>query len=61
MFLAPPHALFDEVFAELEASEADDQSGVSTPMLRHQMRLRLRPERKGASGSKKRRAIEWDE
>ena len=61
LFIVPPHAVFDEVFAELDAGEADGKSGASTATLRHQMRLRLRPERKGASGSKKRRAIEWDE
>jgi hypothetical protein len=58
MFIAPLKANFDEVFAEFEAS---GMHGTSTPSLRHQMRLRFRPERKGASGSKKRRAIEWDE
>jgi len=58
MFLAPPNAVFDDVFAELEASGSD---GKSTQTLHHQMRLCLRPERNGATGSKKRRAIEWDE
>jgi len=58
LFLAPPHAVFDDVLAELGASAA---RGESTPTLRHQMRLRLRPERKGATGGKKRRAIEWHE
>ena len=41
MFLAPPHAVFDDVFAELEASGL---RGESTQTLRHQMLLRLRPE-----------------
>jgi len=58
MFLAPLNADFGEMFAELEAS---GQHGWSTASLRHQMRLRFRPDRKGATGSKKRRAIEWDE
>ena len=58
LFLAPPHAVFDDVLAELGASGA---RGKSTPTLRHQMRLRLRQERKGATGGKKRRAIEWHE
>ena len=58
MFLAPQGAVFDDVFAELETGGSEAKS---TATLRHQMRLRLRPERKGASGSKKRRAIEWDE
>jgi len=58
MFLAPPHVVFDDVLAELRASGA---RGESTQTLRHQMRLRLRPERKGATGGKKRRAIEWHE
>ena len=58
LFLAPQNAEFDDVFAELEAGGSE---GKSTETLRHQMRLRLRPERKGATGSKKRKAIEWDE
>jgi len=58
MFLAPHNVLFEDIFAELQAS---DMTGTSTAHLRHQMRLRFKPERKGGISRKKRTAIQWDE
>lgn len=58
LFLAPQNVSFEDVFAELQAS---DMSGKSTAHLRHQMRLRFKPERKGGTCRKKRSAIQWDE
>jgi len=56
IFLAPHDVAFDTIFAEFEASDG----GVATASLRHQMRLRLKPDRKGATGRKKRAGIAWD-
>jgi len=58
MFLAPQNVLFEDVFAELQES---DMSGKSTLHLRHQMRLRFKPDRKGGTCRNKRTTIQWDE
>jgi len=56
IFLAPHDVAFDTIFAKFEASD----SGVATASLRHQMRLRIKPNRKGATGRKKCAGIIWD-
>jgi hypothetical protein len=57
LYLAPYNAPFETVMAEVDTGvEGAQPAGV----LRHQMRLRFKPERKGAGGQKKRTAIQWD-
>ena len=57
MYLAPYNAPFETVIVELDTGvDGAESAGV----LRHQMRLRFKPERKGAGGQKKRTAIQWD-
>ena len=64
LFITPQDVPFDTLFAEFAASlrAPGDRgpAGASTEHLRHQMRLRLRPERKGATGRKKRAGIAWN-
>jgi len=57
LYLALHDAPFDTVFAYFEHGV---ESAQSPGPLRHQMRLRFRPERKGVTGHKKRTAIQWD-
>jgi len=57
LYLARHDAPFDTVFADFEHGV---ESAQSPGPLRHQMRLRFRPERKGVTGHKKRTAIQWD-
>ena len=71
LYLAPQDVSFGILFREFtamllerkqQAAKGDKglKTETSTLHLRHQMRLRFKPERKGATGRKKRASIEWD-
>jgi len=57
LYLAAHDVPFVTAFAELDHGV---ESAAASGVLRHQMRLRFKPERKGVTGQKKRAAIQWD-